>query len=96
MNKFLLLYYGPVEDSPELRDASQRWFERLGDRVVDSGNPFGSCVEATRGSSRERTVEDGAPTGYSIISAENQQEAQRLVEDCPFATTVLLCEALRM
>jgi hypothetical protein len=96
MNKFLLLYYGPVEDSPALRDASQRWFEGLGDRVVDSGNPFGSCVEVTAGKGRERTADDGRPTGYSIISAEGQQEAQRLVQDCPFATTVLVCEALRM
>jgi hypothetical protein len=96
MNKFLLLYYGPVEDSPELRDASQRWFASLGDRVVDSGNPFGSCVEVTRTGSRDRLADDKSPTGYSIISAESREDAQRLIEDCPFATTVLLCEARRM
>ena len=96
MNKFLLLYYGPVEDSPELRDASQRWFARLGDRVVDSGNPFASCVEVSRTSTRDRGGDAGVPTGYSIISAEGREAAQRLVEDCPFATSVLMCEARRM
>jgi hypothetical protein len=96
MNKFLLLYYGTYEDSPEMRDASGRWFARLGDRVVDSGNPFGPCVEVTRTGSRERPADDGAPTGYSIISAESREDAQRLVEGCPFATTVLMCEAKRM
>ena len=96
MNKFLLLYYGSVADSRELRDASQRWFAGLGDRVVDSGNPFGSCVEVSRSGSRDRMAGDGAPTGYSIISAESREHAERLIEGCPFATTVLICEAMRM
>jgi hypothetical protein len=96
MKKFLLLYYGPVDDSREMRDASQRWFERLGDHVVDSGNPFGSCVEVTLTGSRERGAGDGAPTGYSIISAESREEAERVIDGCPFAATILMCEAMRM
>ena len=96
MKKFVLLYYGNVERTPEVLAAWQSWFARVGDRFVDSGNPLASCLEVTRTGSRDLSPDQGAATGYSIISAGSREEAQRLIDGCPIATSVLLCEAVPM
>jgi hypothetical protein len=96
VKKFLMLYYGYEEPTPEVMGAWQSWFAKVGDRFVDSGNPLGSCLEVTPSGSRELSHEQGAATGYSIISAESLEEAQRLLEGCPIVTSVRLYEAMAM
>lgn len=96
MKKFLLLYFGDEAPSPAVRDAWQRWFAGAGDRIVDSGNPLGGCVEVTRSGRRGVSPDDGAATGYSIISAESREEAERLLADCPYVAGVRIHEALPM
>ena len=38
----------------------------------------------------------GAATGYSLISAESRDDAERLLEDCPIISSVRLYEAMAM
>ena len=96
MKKFLMLYYGYEEPTPEVMDAWQRWFATVGDRFVDSGNPLGNCLEVTKIGSREISPDQGAASGYSIISAESREEAERLLEGCPMISSVRLYEAMAM
>jgi len=96
VKKFLMLYYGYEEPTPEVMDAWQRWFATVGDRFVDSGNPLGNCLEVTKIGSREISPDQGAATGYSIISAESREEAERLLEGCPMISSVRLYEAMAM
>ncbi|MEO8907200.1 MAG: hypothetical protein ABI310_03890 [Microbacteriaceae bacterium] len=77
---YALVYYGG--GMPEGEEAQQAvtaawlaWFGKLGERVVDGGNPFGPS--AVVGSA---TPASGA-TGYSIITAEDLADATALVED---------------
>jgi len=91
-----MLYYGYAEPTPEVMDAWQRWFATVGDRFVDSGNPLGNCLEVTKTGSREMSPDQGAATGYSIISAESREEAERLLEGCPMISSVRLYEAMAM
>ena len=78
MKKFVLLYHGRIERTPEVMDAWQRWFEKVGERFVDSGNPLGSCLEVTATGSHEISPDEGAATGYSIISAESRDEVDAM------------------
>ena len=96
MKKFLLLYQGHEETTPEVTAAWQTWFATVGERFVDSGNPLGNCIEVTKSGSNGLSPDQGAATGYSIISAESREEAVRLLDDCPFITSVRLYEALTM
>jgi hypothetical protein len=96
MKKFLLLYYGYAEPTPEIRSAWQQWFAKVGDRVVDSGNPLGNCVEVAANRRRELSPDQGAATGYSIVSAESLADAERLLEGCPVVTSVRIYEAMAM
>jgi hypothetical protein len=96
MKKFLMLNYGYVEPTPEIMGAWQAWFAKVADHFVDSGNPLGNGVEVTKSGSRELSPDMGAATGYSIISAESREEAERLLEGCPIITSVQLYEAMTM
>ena len=96
MKKFLMLTYGYMTPTPEIMAAWMAWFEKVGDRIVDSGNPLGNCVEVTKSGSRELSPVMGAATGYSILSAESREEAEKLLEGCPIIDSVRLYEAMPM
>jgi enamine deaminase RidA (YjgF/YER057c/UK114 family) len=96
VKKFLMLNYGYMEPTPEVMGAWMAWFAKVGDHIVDSGNPLGNCVEVTKTGSRELTPEMGAATGYSILSADTREEAEALLEGCPIIASVQLYEAMPM
>jgi hypothetical protein len=96
VKKFVMLYHGQEEPTAEVRDAWRAWFASVGDRFVDSGNPLANCVEVSKTGVRELSPEQGAATGYSIISAETLEDAVRVLEGCPIVGSVRLYEAMAM
>lgn len=88
MANFVLLYTGgsagttPAEREKTLQ-AWGAWFGKLGDKVVDPGNPFG----ATSKNLSNGSVHDGAigtpATGYSILKADSLNAATDLAKGCP-------------
>ena len=96
MKKFLMLSYGYMEPTPEVVAAWMAWFEKVGDSIVDSGNPLGHCREITNAGSRDLTPEMGAAGGYTIMSADSMDAAERLLEGCPIIDSVRLYEAVAM
>lgn len=96
MKKYLVLFHDSWEPTPEIMAAWAAWFAKVGDRLVDSGNPLGNGVEVTKMGSRELTVESGAATGYTIISAVDRADAERLLETCPSTSSIRLYEAMAM
>ena len=96
MKKFLMLSYGYIEPTPEVVGAWMAWFEKVGEHIVDSGNPLGNCREVTNDGSRHLTPAMGAAGGYSILSADSMEDAERLLEGCPIIDRVQLYEAMAM
>lgn len=96
MNKYLVLYHDQWQPDQEVMDAWQAWFARIGDRFIDSGTPLRDGVEVARSGSRALTPADVPATGYSILSAADRQEAEALLADCPYASSVRLYEAQPM
>jgi hypothetical protein len=95
MKKFVFLYQGWGEPSPDIMAAWGAWFERVGEHVVDSGNPFGTGREVTPGGARELTDEALPTTGYSILSAADLDAAEKLLDGCP-STSVRIYESMPM
>ena len=89
MANFLLLYTGgSAGPSPAEREKVQQqwggWFGKLGDRVVDAGNPFGAHAKSVSdGSAHDGTVQSPAATGYSILKADSLNAATDLAKGCP-------------
>jgi hypothetical protein len=96
VKKYLVLFHDQWDPKPEIMGAWQAWFARIGDRFIDSGTPLGTGVEVTRAGSRELAPTDAAATGYSIISAASREEAEALLADCPYASSVRLYESMAM
>jgi hypothetical protein len=95
MEKFVVLYFCSMEDQMAVSQQPQEerekgmahWFEwqkELGDKLVDFGAPlFGSARINKNGSFTESALE---LTGYSIIQAEDLDEAKELVKNHPHFT----------
>jgi hypothetical protein len=97
MKKFILLYVGAVQPTQDVMVGWTNWFKTLGDRVVDSGNPFGPGREVSKSGTKELSFDAQAIAGYTIINAESIEEVEELVsKHCPMVTSVKLYEALPM
>ena len=86
MSTYLLTYHGG--SMPETKEAQDQvmadwtgWFGTLGDALVDGGNP----ISSSKAISPDGSVMDAtsAPTGYSIIKADNLDAAVELSKGCP-------------
>jgi len=86
MANYLLTFHGG--SMPETKEAQDQvmtawtaWFGKLGDALVDGGNP----VSASKAISPDGSVMDAtsAPTGYSIIKADNLDSSVEVAKGCP-------------
>jgi MFS family permease len=85
MNKYVVIYTGlpaAIADREVITAAWKGWFARLGEAVVDTGNPFASCKSVAE----DGSIGEGGSlglTGYSILTAESLEAAAELVKECP-------------
>jgi hypothetical protein len=86
MANYLLTYHGG--SMPETKEAQDQamaawndWFGTLGDALVDGGNP----ISKSKAISPDGSVMDAtsAPTGYSVIKADDLDAAVELSTGCP-------------
>ena len=96
MKKFVFLAIGFQTPTPEIIDAWGKWFESIGDKIVDSGSPLGAAREITRDGSKELPLGVDSITGYTIINAENIDEAEEIAKTCPIITGIRVYEAMSM
>jgi hypothetical protein len=96
MKKFVLLYIGMWENTPEVMEGWKKWFGVLGNRVVDNGNPFGPGKEVTKTGTKDLPQDEQAIVGYTIINAESMEEVETLAKECPIITSLKIYEALAM
>ena len=102
MPRYVFAYHGgrkpetPEEGEKEMAKWGE-WFAKMGDAVVDGGNPVGPSKTVTG-----HGVEDnGGPnplSGYTLVEAANIDDAVELAKGCPILThgTVEVAEATKM
>jgi hypothetical protein len=89
MANFVLLYTGgSAGTSPAEREKVMQqwgaWFGKLGDKVVDAGNPFATHAKTvSNGSAHDGAVQNPPATGYSIVKADSLNAATELAKGCP-------------
>jgi hypothetical protein len=97
VKKFMVLTFGFVPPTDEVKQAWGAWFTAVGPRLVDPGNPFGRGVELTRDARADLTLDSPSPlVGYCILNAEDMAEAESLVADMPIIESVRIYEAHSM
>jgi hypothetical protein len=89
MTKFVMLYSGgkmPESQSEQkaILKAWEDWYGRIGNSLVDAGNPFGPKAKSIASDGRIKDEADGCmPSGYSIIQADSLDAATALARSCP-------------
>lgn len=96
MATFLFLYKGFVPPTPEIGQAWMAWFESVGERFVDSGNPLTGGTEVTRDGDTELALGPESLTGYSLVRAADREEALALARTNPMITSVVVHEVAKM
>jgi hypothetical protein len=100
MANYLLTFYGGgmpenKEEQAQVMQAWTGWFGTIGEALVDGGNP----TSRSRAISPDGSVMDAtmAPTGYSIIKADDLDAAVQAAKSCPVlagGATVVVSETL--
>lgn len=96
MKKFLFLYYGRSEPTPEVSAAWKSWFATVGGSLVDSGSPLVAGRVITAAGANDAATDVLPAVGYSIVNAQDMDAAEKLLDGCPFVNSVQIYEALPM
>ena len=92
MKKFMLLHYGFESPTDEIMAAWNDWFKSVGDHIIDHGAHFAKGRELSKSGEKDLPLEADSITGYTIISAENMDEAERLAAQNPFIKAIRIYE----
>ena len=87
MKNFVYIYHydtPTAEPSEGAMEAWNKWFESMGDSIVDSGNPFDthSVAQVMDG---KVTMNQDTAIGYTVVKAENLEAAVKMAMGCPMA-----------
>ena len=87
-NYVILFSGGRMPESETEQEATlkawEEWYGRIGNALVDAGNPFGSRAKSI--TSDGMIVEakgDCIPSGYTIIQADSLEAAVSMAKTCP-------------
>lgn len=91
MKKYLLLHYGFEQPTDEIMAAWGKWFESLGERMVDMGG-FNGGREISKEGTRNLPWDMDAITGYNVITAESLDEAEEIAKSNPYIASIRVYE----
>ncbi len=89
MSNYVLLYNGgrmPANETErkKITDEWMAWYSKIGDAVVDQGNPFSPMAKSIYVDGRVHDDPDcPSITGYTIIKAMSLDAATQLAKNCP-------------
>lgn len=92
MKRFMLLHFGFEQPTPEIMAAWKAWFEAVADRTSDQGGFHGGAREISHSGAKDLPMGADSITGYSIINAENLEEAEAVARDNPFIASIRVYE----
>jgi hypothetical protein len=92
MKKFIVLYHAPMnavmqtanttpEEQAKGMEGWMQWAQKCGDKLVDLGAPLMNGVELLPGGKSKNSSKN--VTGYSILQADNMEEAKKLLQGHP-------------
>ena len=96
MKKYMLLHFGFEKSTPEIMAAWGSWFESIADKSVENGGFHGAAREISHDGSKGLPMAMDSITGYSIINAENLDEAEKIAQDNPFIASIRVYEIMSM
>lgn len=94
MKKFVLLHYGFEKPTPGIMAAWGKWFESMKDRIIDMGGHFTGGREISKDGTKDLPLGRESITGFTIVSAESLDDAERIAQSNPFITSIRVYEVM--
>jgi hypothetical protein len=82
MTSLILLYRGPATPPGASHEGWPEWFQRTGDKLVDKGSPMANGFVLHADGTTTTTAT--SLNGYSIIRADDRDQALELLRNHPF------------
>ena len=93
MKKFIILHFGFVTPTPEVMEPWNKWFKLIADVQVEKGG-FRGGRELSHTGTKDLPFGKDSITGYTIIKAENLDEAEKIASECPIITSTRVYEIM--
>jgi hypothetical protein len=93
MKKFMILHFGFEPPSPEDMAAWQKWFDLTADRQVERGG-LRDGQEITLSGMDDLPFGKDSITGYTIIQANDLNEASEIAAQCPVVASTRVYEIM--
>ena len=88
--KFVFVYYnGGTPEGMSKEELSGimadwgKWFEELGAKLIDGGNPFGPGQSVSRDKTAPVAENEWPSSGYTIVEADDMGSAVEIAKACP-------------
>ena len=91
MKNYLLLHYGFEKPTPEDMGEWNKWFEAIANKQVDRGG-LPSGREITHSGTKDLPFGKDSITGYTVIEAEDLDEAEKIAGECPIVASTRVYE----
>jgi len=91
MKDYMILHYGFERPTPEEMDRWHKWFESIADKQVDRGH-FPGGRELSHSGTRNLPFAKDSITGYTVIKAEDLDEAEAIAQKCPIVASTRVYE----
>lgn len=95
MKRYMLLHFGFEKPTPEIMSAWQNWFDANAEITEENGGFHGGAREISKDGTRDLPMAADSITGYSIIRAENLEEAEKIAADNPFIASIRVYEIVK-
>jgi hypothetical protein len=92
MKKYMLLHFGFEKPTPEIMRAWGKWFESIADRTVENGGFHGGAREISKSITQDLPMNMDSITGYTIITAESLDEAEKIAQGNPYIASIRVYE----
>ena len=93
MKKFMIMHFGFEQPTPEDMATWNNWFELVADRQVERG-AFRGGKEITSSATTDLPFGKDSITGYTIIQAEDLDEAEKIAAQCPIVASTRVYEIM--
>lgn len=94
MKQFMLLHVGFESPTPEIMQAWRGWFEVNAERTLENVG-LRNGREITKTGTRALAMGGEALTGYTIINAQDLDDAEEIARSNPFISGIRVYELIR-
>jgi len=75
-------------------EAWRKRFESTADKIVDKGGRFSAAREISHAGTKDLPLGMESITGYSIINADNLDDAEKIAQGNPFIASIRVYEIM--